>query len=58
MSDWDGVRLWGGGDAAQVRARLAAGADPCAPFGSGGRMDVPVGAPCPGDLLTGLMDRV
>ncbi|HEY3259944.1 MAG TPA: ankyrin repeat domain-containing protein [Pseudonocardiaceae bacterium] len=36
MGDWDGVRLWGGGDAAQVQARLAAGADPCAPSGSGG----------------------
>jgi hypothetical protein len=36
MGNWDGVRLWGGGDAAQVQARLAAGADPCAPSGSGG----------------------
>jgi hypothetical protein len=37
MGAWDGVRLWGGGDAAQVRERLAAGADPCTPAGSGGR---------------------
>jgi hypothetical protein len=36
MSDWDGVRLWGGGDAGQVRARIAAGADPCASSGAGG----------------------
>jgi hypothetical protein len=35
MGDWDGVRLWGGGDAAQVRARLSAGADPCELFGGG-----------------------
>jgi hypothetical protein len=37
MGDWDGVRLWDGGDVAQVRARLAAGADPCTPTGYGGR---------------------
>lgn len=35
MGDWDGVRLWGGGDAAQVRARLVAGADPGAGYGFG-----------------------
>ena len=37
MGDWDGVRLWGGGDVAQVRARPAAGADPCTAVVSGGR---------------------
>ena len=31
MSDWYGARLWDGGDLAEVRARLAAGADPGAP---------------------------
>jgi hypothetical protein len=35
MTGWDGVRLWGGGDAVQVRERLAAGADPCADAGLG-----------------------
>ncbi|MFY1617630.1 hypothetical protein [Micromonospora sp. WMMD736] len=33
MTDWDGVRFWDGGSEAEVRARLAAGADPCAPRG-------------------------
>lgn len=37
MGDWDGVRLWGGGDAVQVRTRLAAGADPGAAYGYGGQ---------------------
>jgi hypothetical protein len=37
MGDWDGVRLWGGGDAVQVRMRLAAGADPGAAYGYGGQ---------------------
>jgi len=44
MGDWDGVRLWGGGDAAQVQTRLAAGADPCAPFDFGGRTVLQVAA--------------
>jgi hypothetical protein len=44
MGDWDGVRLWGGGDAGQVQMRLAAGADPCAPVGSGGRTMLHVAA--------------
>lgn len=33
MTGWDDARLWSGGDEAEVRARLAAGADPCAPLG-------------------------
>ncbi|WP_405093332.1 ankyrin repeat domain-containing protein [Micromonospora sp. NBC_01392] len=37
MGDWDGVGLLRGGDVAQVRARLAAGADPLAPCWQGGR---------------------
>jgi len=37
MADWDGVQLWGGGDAVQVRARLAEGADPGAPYGYRGQ---------------------
>ncbi|GLI02917.1 hypothetical protein Pa4123_81950 [Phytohabitans aurantiacus] len=35
MGDWDGVRLWGGGDVAQVREQLAAGSDPCELLGGG-----------------------
>ncbi|MFG1677499.1 hypothetical protein [Micromonospora sp. NPDC049282] len=37
MGDWNGIRVWDGGDVGQVRARLAAGADPAAPGGPGGR---------------------
>ncbi|MEV7990249.1 hypothetical protein [Micromonospora sp. NPDC085948] len=33
MTGWDGVQLWDGGDEDEVRARLAAGADPCMPLG-------------------------
>lgn len=33
MGDWDGARLWGGGDAAQIRTLLAAGADPGSAYG-------------------------
>jgi hypothetical protein len=33
VDDWDGVRLFNGGNLAQVRERLATGADPCAQLG-------------------------
>ncbi|MGC4813345.1 hypothetical protein ACLQ29_22695 [Micromonospora sp. DT228] len=33
MTGWDGVQLRDGGDEDEVRARLAAGADPCMPLG-------------------------
>ncbi|MDI6105420.1 hypothetical protein QLQ12_43245 [Actinoplanes sp. NEAU-A12] len=33
MTGWSGVRLWDGGDVAQVSERLTAGADPCADTG-------------------------
>ncbi|WFE66020.1 hypothetical protein [Micromonospora sp. WMMD714] len=33
MTGWDGLSLWGGGGEDEVRARLAAGADPCALLG-------------------------
>lgn len=39
MGDWDGVRVWDGGNLAQVRAKLAAGADPCTPVGFVGRAE-------------------
>ena len=33
MTGWDGVPLWSGGNEAEVRSRLAEGADPCLPLG-------------------------
>lgn len=33
MTGWDGVPLWAGGCEDDVRARLAAGVDPCMPLG-------------------------